>query len=71
MSTSPPLLDLLYEAMTKKHGLVVSCNDPIALRKRLNELRRKTAIPVHLVLSPTNPGSDLWIIKRSDGNAQE
>lgn len=70
MST-PTLLDLLYEAMTKKHGLIVSCSDPIALRNKLNVLRRKTAIPVHLVLSPTNPGSDLWIIKRSDGNAQE
>lgn len=64
-----PLLDLLYEAATKKYGLIVSCNDARVLRNRLQKLQYKTALPVHLILSPTNPGSDLWIVKRSDADA--
>lgn len=70
----PPLLllDLLYEAMTKDVGLIVSTTNPIHLRNRFYLEQKKDPVlkPLAFVLSPINPGSELWIIRKGDPDAQ-
>jgi hypothetical protein len=72
MPTAPDLLGLLYEALHSPLGIVVSTNNPEALRSRLYPMRKED--PNFLLLtfsvSPDSP-DELWIIKRAAPDAQE
>lgn len=63
------LLEKLYDALRAPLGIVVETNDPERLRAKLYALRRERQDSdpqlrcLSFVISPTNPGSELWIIK--------
>lgn len=61
----PNLIDFLYEAMTSDIGIIVEADDPLLLRTRLYAIRAKDPLlsVLSLVLSPTNPTNELWILK--------
>lgn len=60
------LLDLLFEAAQTEVGLIVAHEDPVKLRWKLREEQKK--VPelkdLALVLSPTNPQGELWIVRK-------
>ena len=68
MSVVPdiPLLQLLYDAMNAEFGVCVSTDDPERLRAKLYPLRKSDDFfaPLALIISPLNPGADLWIVKK-------
>lgn len=70
MSTDPPLVQCLYDALDSPFGVVVETEDPERLRQKLYPLRKADPLfePLSFVISPTN-GRDLWIVRKSD--AQE
>jgi hypothetical protein len=41
MTSSPPLIELLYEAQNSKFGVRVETNDPDLLRQKLYAIRRQ------------------------------
>lgn len=61
-----PLLKILIDALASPYGLVVQSNDPLKLRERLYPLRKEEPefADLSFVLSPTNPKSELWILRR-------
>jgi hypothetical protein len=61
-----PLNDLLFQALSSDYGIVVTTSDPIGLRAKLYPVRAKDAVfkCLALVLSPTSPKDELWIIKQ-------
>lgn len=64
------MLQLLYDAIHSEYGVVVETPDPVELRTRLYPLRkdRPELACLSLVISPTNPTGELWIVKRpTDG----
>jgi hypothetical protein len=58
--------EFLYDALASEYGIVLRCDDPIKLRERLYPLRKAEAefADLSFVLSPENPETELWIIKR-------
>lgn len=62
------MLELLYEALRSPLGIVVQSEDPEALRARLYKLRVKDPelACLSFVISPLNPTSDLWILRKPD-----
>jgi len=58
--------EFLYDALASELGIVLRSNDPVKLRERLYPLRKSEPEFTNLsfVLSPTNPETDLWIIRR-------
>ena len=60
------MLELLYEALHSEYGVIVQTNDPERLRQKLYPLRKEheELLCLSFVISPTNPQSDLWILKR-------
>lgn len=59
------MLEILYEAMAQEIGLVVSTSNPVRLRNKLYEERKRDPIFRNLsfFISPINPTSELWIAK--------
>lgn len=66
------MIDLLYNALRTEYGIIVPTNSPERLRAKLYELRRRDPALSILTFkpSPTNPGGELWIIKRSEPDAE-
>lgn len=68
------ILDLLYRALHSKYGIVVETNNLENLRQRLYKVRRESEDPDLAALtlrpSPTDPETQLWII-RSDAQIPE
>ena len=67
------LLELLYSAKHSDLGIVVETSSAELLRQKLYALRREYEDEFqHLsfVISPMN-GSDLWILNKEQGNAQD
>ena len=64
----PDLLPLLYSAISTGVGTVIATNDPEKLRQQLYALRRKNPDLKRLsfIISPDNPTSELWIVKREE-----
>ena len=60
------MLELLYEALHSEYGVVVETNSPERLRQKLYPLRKEheELSCLSFVISPINPESDLWILKR-------
>jgi hypothetical protein len=58
--------EFLYDALASELGIVVRSNDPVKLRERLYPLRKSEPefADLSFVLSPTNPETDLWILRR-------
>lgn len=60
------LLKHLYDALSSEFGIVLRSDNPTKLRERLYPLRKTEPefAELSFVLSPTNPSTDLWIIRR-------
>jgi hypothetical protein len=58
--------EFLYDALASELGIVLRSNNPVKLRERLYPLRKSEPefADLSFVLSPTNPETDLWIIRR-------
>jgi hypothetical protein len=65
--TDHEMTELLYGALHSAQGTVVSTNSADKLRQKLYALRKKLndedLAQLSLTISPTNPATDLWIIK--------
>ena len=61
-----PLLDLLFEALKAEHGMIFKCEDAELLRTKFYALARDNGLKVSISLSPTNPATELWVMKRKD-----
>lgn len=61
------MLELLYDALNSPHGIVVSSEDPERLRQKLYPLRKAYTelAGLALVISPSHPETDLWILKKA------
>lgn len=74
MNLKPPLIDLLYQAMHAKIGIVVSTNNVTNLRAALYKVRREANDPdlADLTFSPsrTMPEQELWILKNESRFAE-
>lgn len=62
------LLQLLYQALRSEHGIVVSSNDPAALRQKLYAVRKQDEELSVLTfqISATSPESELHIVRRDE-----
>lgn len=60
------LLTLMYDALASEFGIILRSDNPTKLRERLYPMRKKDPSfeELSFVLSPTNPETDLWIIRR-------
>lgn len=66
------MLELLYEALNSKFGIVVRTNDVERLRQQLYNVRKQDpdlAILSFLV-SRTAPNSELWILKNESKDSE-
>ena len=64
--------DYLYEALASEFGIVIETDQPLSLRGKLYaERRADPALScLSLVLSPTNPEGELWIVKKGSPDAE-
>jgi hypothetical protein len=71
------LLEKLYDALREPLGIVVETEDPERLRQRLYALRKARIDDdpqlrvLSFLISPTNPGSELWIVKAKQPNVED
>lgn len=67
------MIELLYQALYSPLGIVVESESPERLRQKLYPLRkeREELSCLSFVISPTNPATDLWIIKQGNSNGSE
>jgi hypothetical protein len=60
---------LWYEALASPMGVVIATNDPHRDRMKLYALRVELKDPdldcISVEQSPTNPGGELWLVKRN------
>lgn len=65
-------LEILYEALGARYGLIVETNDAERLRQRLYAIRRDVEdfTPLAFIISPEN-GKDLWIVNKEAHRAEE
>lgn len=70
-SNTTPLVELLYRALSAPIGIVVSTNDVKMLREKLYAVRREAQNPdlEALTFAPSrvNPDTELWIVRKSNG----
>lgn len=70
------LLEKLYDALRSPLGTVIETEDPERLRAKLYALRRERQDTdpqlrvLSFIISPTNPGSELWIVKAKQPNEE-
>lgn len=61
-------LNLWYEALGTPLGIVIQTDNPERLRQKLYALRKDANDPmledISVVISPSNPGSHVWLVKR-------
>lgn len=61
-------INLLYEALGSPLGIVIQTDNPEGLRAKLYRLREGCDDPmlkeISIVISPTMPGSQVWLVKR-------
>lgn len=67
------MIEILYDALASDLGIIVHTDDVPRLRQKLYAERRKDPALKALAFtpSPTSPGSELWIVKREQPNAEE
>lgn len=63
-----------YEALAAPFGIIIETDDPERAKQRLYAIREKSHDPdlagLSITTSPTNPGRDLWIVKRKQPNGE-
>lgn len=67
----PELLELLYRALNAEgRGIIVHTNSIDRLRAKLYALRKDDPelASLSFTVSPTSPGTQLWIVKRHGKN---
>lgn len=66
------LLEKMYDALRTPLGIILSTEDPERLRQKLYTLKkeRPELSRLSFIISPTNPGRELWILARP-GNETE
>lgn len=61
-------VELWYQALATPLGVIVRVSDPERAKMRLYALRKEANDPdldsLSIVQSPTNPGEELWIVRR-------
>jgi hypothetical protein len=65
---------MLFSALREEYGIRVATSDPGLLRQQLYKARREdlpSFAGLSFVISPTNPGGELWIIKREVNDAED
>lgn len=66
-------INLWYEALGTPFGIAILTSDPERLRQKLYALRKASGDPMldsmSVVISPTNPGSQVWLVKRKANEA--
>lgn len=62
-----PLLEILYDALRAEVGVIVRTDDVGHLRQKLYQLQKEEEELEQLsfVVSPTDPNSELWVIKNA------
>lgn len=76
MSRELDLLELLYDALRSPLGIVIATEDPERLRQQLYSVRKKRQDDdpnlrvLSFLPSPTQPQSELWIIKTKATNEE-
>lgn len=66
------LIELLYEALHSEVGIIVQTSDVEKLRQKLYPLRKESEElqVLSFIVSPTNPNSELWIVKNGERKGQ-
>lgn len=66
-------INLWYEALGAPLGIVILTNDPERFRQKMYAIRRdsgdKSLDELSVVISPSNPGSHVWLVKRKSNEA--
>lgn len=66
-------LELWYAALGSPSGIIFTTNNIEKTKQRLYALRAETADPdlqdLIIKTSPTNPGGEIWIVKRKPHEA--
>jgi len=66
------MLELLYEALASRYGIIVATNNPEALRQQLYKARREAADPdlqqLSIRISPLLPKQEVWIVRNAQGS---
>lgn len=60
---------LLFSAVSAPFGVSVPTSNPTLLRSKLYAARKRdlaSFADLSIILSPTNPSAELWIIKRKE-----
>lgn len=72
MPSNVEYLEILYEALGTRFGLVVETEDAERLRQRFYSLRKECDdfAPLSFLISPIN-GKDLWVLKRMTADATD
>lgn len=67
------IFEILVEALDAEHGVVVATNDPTRLKQKLYaEMKKDDMFGVlSCCTSRTNPGGEVWIVKKGTTDAQE
>ena len=66
-------LECLYDALNSEAGIIVLTEDPERLRQKLYVLRKERIGELgclSFLISPTNPQSELWILRKPDGQGR-
>lgn len=67
--TAPSYLSFWYEALSAEFGIIISTNNPEALRQALYKARREAGDPaldhMSIRISPLLPEEEVWIVKSS------
>jgi len=63
---SAALLEILYDALRSRFGVIVTTSNPEVCKAKLYALRRENPefACLSFLVSPTDPGSSFWIIKK-------
>lgn len=67
------MLELLFDALHSKAGIVVKTDDVERCRQKLYALRKQhpELSEISLVPSPTNPKEELWLVKKGDTDGEK
>lgn len=61
-----------YEALGSAFGIVIETSDPERYRQRMYALRKEASDPmlegISIVISPTNPASHVWLVKKGSNS---
>lgn len=67
------MIEFMYDALRSPHGIIVKSKSAERLRTKLYPLRKQDERfhELSFVLSPFNPTTELWIIRRVKPHAED